>query len=987
MTRQSAATKISAVRRGSLARRQAALLRLSTEIAAAIDEAEVCRRVVNGLHDVALGYDFIGLFLLDEKSGDRVLSASAGWSSAAIGWRIPPGKGLSERALLDGKLHYSPEVQREPLYAPTIKSGSEVDVPIQINEKTMGVLVIESTRRKAFGPDDFEILNAAAIQAGIAIGRARLLAAERQRANVHKALLDTMADLLAELELSKLLQAVLNRAVSLLGVTGGELAIYDEAEECLEIVVCQNVEGKDTTGTRLQLGEGAMGQVAQTHEPLIIPEYREWLGRSPQYEDVSVHAVMVAPLLIGGRLVGAIAIVDKDPHRQFGAADLELLNLFGPHAALAIENARLFTSSKQQKQYFEAVVLNSPVAIVTLDLDQNIASINPAFERLFGYSQAEVIGKNLDELINTEETLKEAVSYTVQALDHTAHGIGQRRRKDGSLIDVELAGVPVIVDGKHVGVMALYHDVTELLRAREEAEAANRAKSQFLANMSHELRTPLNAIIGYSEMLQEEAEDLDQKDFIPDLQKIRAAGKHLLALINDILDLSKIEAGKMELYLEDFSILEMLEDVSTTVSPLVEKNANALKMECPPDIGSIHADLTKVRQVLFNLLSNACKFTSHGNITLAVQRCRNNSSEHVEFRVSDTGVGMTSEQLGKVFEAFAQADASVTRKYGGTGLGLAITRRFCNMMGGSIRAQATPNVGSTFVVSLPSRVRELGVLEAEQRSASGAGTELPASDHPDGPLVLVIDDDPAMRELLTRFLTKEGFRVATAESGESGIQLAQELNPLAIALDVIMPGMDGWAVITALKADSKLSSIPIIMTTVLDEKPLGYALGAVEYLTKPIDRERFLSVLEHYRNSQSTGPVLVVEDDAATRDLLGRMLAKNGWEVEHAENGEVGLLRVTARKPALILLDLMMPCMDGFEFVENLRKKPEWHSIPVIVITAKIVTEEDRRRLNSSVHMIFDKRAYSQEELLREVKDLVQSYAPPRPDKSGQPHA
>ena len=971
---------------GSLARRQAALLRLSTEIAAAYDEPEVCRRVVQGLHDEALGYDFLGLLLLDEGTRDRVLSASVGWADAPLGWRIPPGKGLSERALLDGKLHYSPEVSGEARYAPSINSGSEVDVPIQINEKTMGVLVVESTKPCAFDSDDFEILTAAANQAGIAIGRARLLEAERQRADEQKALLDTMTDLSSELELSKLLQAVLKRAVALLHVTGGELAIYDEAAESLEIVASHNVEGKDTTGTRLRLGEGAMGRVAQTHEPLIIPEYREWLGRSPQYEDVSVHAVMVAPLLIGRRLVGAIAIVDRDPKRQFGASDLRLLNLFTPHAAVAIENARLFTSSKQQKQYFEAVVLNSPVAIVTLDLQHNITSINPAFERLFGYSQDEALGRNLDDLINTKETLAEAVSYTQQAMAHTARGIGQRRRKDGSLIDVDLAGVPVVVDGKRLGLMALYHDVSELLRARVEAEAANRAKSQFLANMSHELRTPLNAIIGYSEMLQEEAEDLGQKDFVPDLQKIRAAGKHLLALINDILDLSKIEAGKMELYLESFDIREMLDDVATTVSPLVEKNANTLEIHCPPQVGTMFADLTKVRQVLFNLLSNACKFTQKGKITLQVER---DGKEKIVFRVADTGVGMTAEQLGKIFEAFAQADASVTRKYGGTGLGLAITRRFCHMMGGEITAESESGTGSTFIVVLPAQV-ELERKAVEPHDALGPSppdsAEVSSSEKAHLPLVLVIDDDPAMRELMTRFLDREGFRVATAGSGEDGIRMARELQPVAIALDVLMPGMDGWAVVTALKAEAALASIPIIMTTVLDEKPLGYALGAVEYLTKPIDRERLHAVLQNYRHARPAGPVLVVEDDESARELLRRVLKKDGWEVMEAENGAVALDRVSERTPALILLDLMMPQMDGFEFVERLRNRADWHSIPIIVITAKMLTAEDRRRLNSSVHRIFEKRAYNRDDLLREVRHLMQSTLQLGSTKQEKPH-
>jgi PAS domain S-box-containing protein len=529
--------------RGALARRQAALLRLSTAIAAAQDEEAIYQSVVSGLQDEALGYNFLGVFLLDTETGDRVLQASVGWPDVPPDWRVHRGEGLSEQALMDGKLHYTPDVTRESKYLPSLSTGSELDVPLRVDGQTIGVLVVESAEPDAFGDDDFEILTAAANQAGIAVGRARLLVAERLRADEHKALLDTMADLSAELELPRVLQAVLRRAVSLLGVTGGEVAIFEEESQELQVVASQDI-GKESTGTRLKLGEGAMGTVARTHEPLIIPSYHEWLGRSAKYADLTVHSVMAAPLLIGRRLVGAIATVHSDPERVFGPEDLRLLNMFAPQAAIAIENARLYTAAQRQKQYFEEVLQNSPVAIVTLGRDYHIYSCNPAFERLFGYSSAEAVGRNLDELITTEASRTEAEQYTRDALDHAVHGIGRRRRKDGTMVDVEVLGVPVIVDGERVGLMGLYHDITELLSARQEAEAANSAKSQFLASMSHELRTPLNAIIGYSEMLQEEVVDLGHGEFGTDLEKINTAGRHLLSLINNVLDLSKIEAGR-----------------------------------------------------------------------------------------------------------------------------------------------------------------------------------------------------------------------------------------------------------------------------------------------------------------------------------------------------------------------------------------------------------------------------------------------------------
>jgi PAS domain S-box-containing protein len=690
-------------RRTPAARRQAALLRLTTAIASAADERAVYRSMVNGLHDEALGYDFLGVFLLDPATDDRVLQASRGWRDIQPNLRVHPGQGISERAVRDGRLHYTRDVTREAQYVPSLNTGSEVDVPLRVDGRTIGVLVVESTKPNAFGADDFEILKAAADQASIAIGRVRLLAAERQRAEEQRALLDTMRDLAGELELSRVLQAVLERAVSLLGVTGGEVAIFDEERRDLEVVASEHI-GKESTGTRIRLGEGAMGTVARSLEPLIIPSYHEWLGQSPQYADVMVHSVMAAPLLIGRRLVGAIATVHSDPARVFGPEDLRLLNLFAPQAAIAIENARLFTDSQRQREYFEALVSNSPVAIVTLDREYKILTCNPAFETLFGYARHEVVGQDLDSLVTTEATREEAKEYTERALRQPIHGFARRRRKDGSPIDVEVLAVPVFTAGSRVGLMALYHDITELLVARRAAEAASQAKSQFLASMSHELRTPLNAIIGYSEMLQEEATDLEQPAFAVDLGKIRSAGRHLLSLINNVLDLSKIEAGRMDVFAEEFRIDTLLDDVVATVRPLVAKNGNTLVVEGADTFTTMLSDLTKVRQILFNLLSNASKFTEGGTITLAVEGGQGaTGAPLIVFRVADTGIGMTAEQMSRLFEAFAQAEATTSKKYGGTGLGLAISKRFCHLLGGDLLVESTPAVGTTFTVRLPRR--------------------------------------------------------------------------------------------------------------------------------------------------------------------------------------------------------------------------------------------------------------------------------------------
>ena len=657
-------------------------------------------------------------------------------------------------------------------------------------------------------------------------------------------------------------------------------------------------------------------------------------------------------------------------------ADGTILRWYGTNTDVT-EAREAEAAVRRSEERFRTLISASADLIWTAGPDGGMIPPLPTWRAYTGQTEAEYAGWGWLDIVHPEDRERVAALWRdCLASRDPFHAEFRLRRRDGVWRYCDVRAAPVLgPDGavrEWVGVSA---DVTErreaenaVVEAKDLAEGANRAKSQFIANMSHELRTPLSAVIGYSEMLAEEIEDVGQTHLLADVGKIEASARHLLGLINDVLDLSKIEAGRMTVEAVEFDVAAMVQEVVSATGSLVTKKSNRLALELAEGLGHMRSDEVKIRQCLMNLISNAAKFTEDGTITLRVRRP---APDRLAFDVADTGIGMSPEQLGRLFQRFSQADESTTRQFGGTGLGLAITRAFAKRLGGDVTVESEVGRGSVFRLDLAAEIRSDDggaaaralALRPEPDAAEAGAAEAPRR-------ILVVDDDPAARDLLARFLRREGFSVTGAPDGEAGLTLARALRPEAILLDVEMPRMDGWSVLHALRQDPELENTPIVMVSVKNERGLAYALGANDYLTKPLDWERLKRVLDRIQ-PQPDGTILVIDDDPGARERLRFTLNREGWTVVEAGDGQQALERLDGVTPSLIILDLMMPVMDGFAFLKRLRQRAEGGLVPVVVLTAKDVTPEERACLDRQAERVISKGSLSLPDLAQELRDLI----------------
>ena len=681
---------------------------------------------------------------------------------------------------------------------------SWMGVPLIAGDRVVGAMVIQNYDREVqYQESDLEFFSTVGAQVAIAIQNARLFRTVYDRAQDLSVLLEISRALSTNLELEPLLETVYREVGRIFDTRNFYIAVHEKgsAEHTLAL---RSEEGVRLAPVTRPIGTGITGYILETGNSLLLGSLSEAEGFA---ERMGVKAVgkpplswMGVPLPADDYIAGIMAIQSYEKEHAYDPTDLSLFTMIAAQVAVAVRNAQLYKEARRRAEEMASLVGHAEIARLISEKKDYSIRLHSEYTDEVG-----VLTRSLNEML---QQIQQRDAQLMHYQEHLEEQVSLRSEE-------------------------LMWANTQALLAKGKAEEASRAKSAFLANMSHELRTPLNAILLYSELMLDEAAERGLADFQADLQKVRTSGKHLLSLIDEILDLSKIEAGRMTLFLEEIDVAGLLRDVSTMIKPLMERNGNAFVLRECPDPRSVWSDRKKLSQILYNLLDNASKFTREGTITLTVGPDAAPSFFRIDVR--DNGIGMSAEEVGRLFQEFTQADASTTRKYSGTGLGLALCRRFAELLGGQVWVESARGEGSTFHVRLP--------------IASGAGQPLPGHQG----TVLVVDDEFTVRDALSRTLTKTGYWVAVANTGAEGLQTARSLHPDLVVLDSLMPGLDGWEVLRRLKAETALKDIPVILLSAHEGHERGLEMGAVATLRKPVDCAALVEAIAAHCGKQGPG--------------------------------------------------------------------------------------------------------------------------------------